>query len=119
MKPTVYRVLHYPALVVGTAPTLQGFRQRFPSRAMFKAFVEKMRRDGFAPLQIAGEPGAFGGVMRLPDNTFAAYLSFTEWMRDTKQEAADLEAKLTGPGCQLEGRYMLMIECDASEIGRA
>jgi len=119
MKPTVYRVFHYPALVVESVPTLQGFRPRFPSRALFKAFVERMRRDGFTTLPVSGEPCAFGVVMRLPDNTFALGLSFTEWMRDTKQEAADLEAELTGPGRQLEGRYMLLIECDASQVGRA
>jgi len=119
MKPTVYRVLHYPALIVETAPTPDGFRHRFPSRALFKEFVVKMRRDGLATLQISGEPGAFGVVVRLPDGTFAVGLAFAEWMRDTRQEALDLAAELTGPGGTLEGRYMLMIECDASEIGRA
>lgn len=55
-----------PFIVCSTIPRwswaramLQGFKQRFLPRAMFKAFVEKMRRDGFAPFQIAGEPGAF------------------------------------------------------------
>jgi len=48
MKPTVYRVFHYPALIVETAPTPDGFRHRFPSRALFKEFVVKMRRDGLA-----------------------------------------------------------------------
>ena len=119
MKPTVYRVFHYPALIVETAPTPDGFRHRFPSRALFKAFVVKMRRDGFTTLPVSGEPGAFGVVVRLPANTFAVGLAFAEWMRDTRQEALDLSAELTGPGGKLEGRDMLCFECDASQMGRA
>ena len=119
MKPSVYRVFHYPALISDTAPTLDGFRNRLPSRTLFKAFVVKMRRDGFTTFQVSGEPGAFGVVVRLPDGTFAVGLAFAEWMRDTRQEALDLAAELTGPGGTLEGRDMLCFECDASQVGRA
>lgn len=125
MKPTVSRVLHYPALLVKTVPTLDGFRHHFPSRDAFKAFAETLLRDGSATIATAttitggDDLGSFGVVVRLPSKTFAVCLAFHEWMRDTAQEASALQLELTGAGGELEGMNMLVFEVSASEMGRA